>query len=158
MTPLHPSIVHFPIVLMISAAGLYIAATISRKPLLDVVAFVFHCVGLISCIVAIFTGDFATSQLTPNSYLEAMIQQHEQLVTIATYGFGLLLIWAFLRQKTTFLAERIAFLLLFVGLNVLTGVGARIGGRMVYEKRAGVTLIECGESMPPIRNEESKAE
>ncbi len=141
MTPLHPAIVHFPIVLMVSAAGLYIAGWWTRKPLVDVIAFVFHALGLLACITAIFTGDYQADHIVSNPLLDAAIRQHEALVTYATYGFGLLGIWAFLRQKSTLNWEKAIFVMLFVGLNVLIGIGAHAGGELVFGHGAGVARL-----------------
>ena len=138
MTPLHPAIVHFPIVLLIAAAGLYIAGWSTRKPLIDVIAFVFHALGLVACIAAIFSGDYQADHIVSNPLLDAAIRQHEALVTYATYGFGLLGIWAFLRQKSTLNWEKAIFVILFVGLNVLIGIGAHAGGELVFGHGAGV--------------------
>jgi periplasmic mercuric ion binding protein len=132
MTPLHPLLVHYPIVLLVVAAGFYIAGMALRKPLLDVIGFVFHALGLAACIVVIFTGDYEADRIATDPALKAMIQRHESLVTYATYGFGMLGIWAFLRQKSQVMLEKVGFIVLFVGLNVLIGIGAHVGGEMVY--------------------------
>lgn len=129
-------IVHFPIVLLFAAAGLYVAAMVRRHPILDLVAFVFHALGLVACLLAIFTGDFEAEKITTPA-VQAIARQHEALVTYATYGFGLMGIWAFLRQKSEVRAERIAFLVCFIALTVLLAFGGRLGGKLVFEHGVG---------------------
>jgi uncharacterized membrane protein len=136
MTPLHPSIVHFPIVLLLAAAGLYLAGWIGRKPHLEAIGFIFHAIGVVFCIAAILTGDMEAERF--DSRVEGLVSQHELMGTVATYGFGLLGIWAFLRQKTTIFIEKIAFIVLYLGLYVYMGLGASLGGEMVYEHGLGV--------------------
>jgi uncharacterized membrane protein len=142
MAPLHPFVVHFPIVLLLAAAGLYVASLFTRKLQLDIVGFIFHALGLVACIVAIFTGDYEADTILAHPTIMAHIERHETTVTLATYGFGLLGIWALLRQKTRFMAERVAFVLLFVGLNAWIGFGAMLGGEMVFSHGVGVAPMQ----------------
>jgi uncharacterized membrane protein len=136
--PLHPTIVHFPPVLLLSAAVLYALGIIGKKPQMELIAFGFHVAGLLACILAIFTGDFDADFVATDIRLEPAISKHENIVTIATYAFGMLGIWAFLRQKTRFPLEKAAFLVAFVGLVVMLFVGAHFGGKLVYEEGVGV--------------------
>ncbi len=138
MTPLHPSIVHFPIVLLIAAGGLYVVGGLLKKPSVERIGFVFHAAGLLGCILAIFTGDYQADHIASNATIDALVQRHESMVTMATYGFGMLGIWAFVRQQSTLKLEKIAFAVLFVGLNVFLGFGAHVGAEMVYDHGAGV--------------------
>jgi uncharacterized membrane protein len=144
--PLHPSIVHFPPVLLAAAAVLYGLGLALKRRELDRVAFGFHVAGLLFCIVAIFTGDFEAGliKVDPANQpaLHAAMDRHENLVMTATYGFGLMGIWAFLRQKSTLKWERLAFAGLFLGWVVLLFIGAHLGGKMVYEQGAGVRPVQ----------------
>lgn len=135
---LHPTLVHFPPVLLLSAAALYALGILRKKPNLELIAFGFHVAGLLACILAIFSGDFDADFVSTDARLEAAISKHENIVTIATYAFGVLGIWAFLRQKTRFILEKVAFLVAFVGLVVMLFVGAHFGGKLVYEEGVGV--------------------
>jgi uncharacterized membrane protein len=136
MTPLHPAIVHFPIVLLLSAGGLYVAGWLMRKPSVETIGFVFHALGVVACILAILSGDIEADRVYAQG--EDRLSQHELLGTIATYGYGILAIWAFLRQKSSFFAEKIGFLILFFGLYGCIAIGASIGGEMVYLDGRGV--------------------
>jgi uncharacterized membrane protein len=138
MMPLHPSIVHFPPVLLLSAAVLYLLAVIRPKHWAEVAGFAFHVSGLIFCILTIFSGDYEASRIATNEAIRALMGRHENLVMMATYGFGMLAVWAFLRQRTRFLWERIAFLVSFLSLIGLLWFGAHLGGRLVYEHGGGI--------------------
>ena len=69
-------------------------------------------------------------------------EQHEMLGMISAWGFGLLVVWAYLRQKSEVLLEKMGFVTLFIGFAVVLGYGAHLGGKMVYEKGAGIAPME----------------
>jgi uncharacterized membrane protein len=142
MMPLHPSIVHFPPVLLVAAAILYGMGITLRKPTMEIVGFGFHVAGLIFCIVAIFTGDYEAERIAMNPVIREGIHRHENLVMMATYGFGMMGIWAFLRQKSNILWEKFVFVLVFSSLVVLLFVGAHLGGKMVYHHGAGIAPLQ----------------
>jgi uncharacterized membrane protein len=137
MIPIHPSIVHFPIVLLLAAAGLYLAGWIGRKPQVEAIGFIFHALGVVACIAAILTGDIEADRL--DTRVERLVSQHEFMGTVSTYGFGILGIWAFLRQKSTIFIEKLAFVILFIGLYVFMAIGSRLGGELVYRYGKGVS-------------------
>lgn len=146
--PLHPSIVHFPPVLLLAAAVLYTLGILRKAPQMQLIAFGFHVAGLVFCILAIFTGDYEADRIATDPALKALMERHENLVMMATYGFGMLGLWAFLRQKTTLGWERIAFLGAFVGLLTLLLVGAHQGGRMVFVHGAGTAPAQIQKTSP----------
>jgi uncharacterized membrane protein len=141
MMPLHPSIVHFPPVLLLAAAVLYALGLWRKQTIFQVTGFGFHVAGLVFCIVAIFTGDFESSKITAGPELKELMERHENLLMVATYGFGMLGIWAFLRQKSNFTLERIGFVTVFVALLGLMLFGAHQGGKMVYLHGAGTATF-----------------
>lgn len=138
-TPLHPLIVHFPPVLLLVAGVLYLLGWILKRPGLDIVGFFLHAAGLIACIASIFTGDFEADRFNSNPQLHQLIEDHESLVTMATYAFGMLGLWAFLRQKSTLLWERLAYLFAFTAVTAVLLIGAHRGGTLVYGHGVGVT-------------------
>lgn len=142
MMPLHPFVVHFPPALLTAAAVLYAAGFLLRRPAVEVVGFCFHAAGLALCILAIFTGDYESDRIGTDAAIRDLMERHENAVMIATYGFGMLGIWAFLRQKSTLWWEKLSFLVAFTGLVALMLVGAHIGGKMVYEHGAGIAPMQ----------------
>lgn len=138
-TPLHPLIVHFPPVLLLVAGVFYILGWAMKRPGLDIIAFCLHAAGLVACIAAIFTGDFEADRFNSDAQLHELIERHESLVMIATYAFGMLGLWAFLRQKSGILLERIGFLIAFWAVTGVLLIGAHRGGILVYEHGVGVS-------------------
>lgn len=151
--PLHPSIVHFPIVLLILAGGCYIAHLFVKGHKLDLIAFFLHAGGLAGCVAAILTGDFAESSMVQTPEIHEMVEQHEQLGMLSAYAFGILGVWAFLRQKSQIKLERIVFVLLFTGVIGMMGFSSHLGGKMVYEKGAGVLPMQ-----PILEHQRSKTD
>lgn len=149
MIPLHPAIVHFPPVLLLSAAVLYLIGLIRKQPNLETIAFFFHAAGLLACIAAIFTGDYEADRIAQNAAIHEMVERHEFTVMLATYGFGMLGIWAFLRQKSQIAVEKIAFVVAFVALTGLLGFGAHLGGDMVFGEGAGVVPMQNQIKLDP---------
>lgn len=142
MTPLHPAIVHFPPVLLFAAAILYILGLVLKQSNLDKMGFFFHAAGLLACLAAIFTGDYEADRIPQNAEIHEIVERHEFLVMLATYGFGILGVWAFLRQKSTIAFEKIGFVCAFIALTIVIGIGAHLGGEMVFEHGAGVQPME----------------
>jgi uncharacterized membrane protein len=140
--PLHPFIVHFPLVLLLAATGFYVAGAFTKKSNWEVAGFVLHVLGLVTCIAAILTGDAQAKVIAQDAAIHGKAELHETMVMIATYGFGGLAIWAFLRQKSTLWLEKVGFLSLFLGLNALLLLGAHVGGEMVYVHGAGVAPMQ----------------
>ncbi len=149
MIPLHPAIVHFPPVLLISAAVLYVIGLIRKNAQLETIGFFFHAAGLLACIAAIFTGDYEADRIAQNTAIHEIVERHEFFVMLATYGFGMLGIWAFLRQKSEIAIEKIGFVVLFVALTGFLGFGAHLGGDMVFGEGAGVVPMQEQIKMNP---------
>ncbi|MEM0995581.1 MAG: DUF2231 domain-containing protein [Bacteroidota bacterium] len=142
MIPLHPSVVHFPVALLIAAGICYVAHLFVKQYRLDVVGFFLHAGGLLGCVAAILTGDYTESNIVQNEQIHSLAERHEQMGMIATYAFGILGVWAYLRQQSNIFAERIVFTVVFVGVIGLLGYGSHLGGRMVYEEGAGVIPMQ----------------
>ena len=160
MVPLHPSVVHFPIALLIAAGICYLAHLFLKDRKLDVVGFFLHAGGLLGCIAAIMTGDYAESNMVQTERIHELVELHEQLGMLSAWAFGLLGVWAYLRQKSNIFVERLVFTVLFVGLLGMLGYGSHLGGKMVYEEGAGVVPMKPileqqrskGKTSPPIEN------
>lgn len=149
MTPLHPSIVHFPIVLFISAGMLYLLGMLLKRQHLEKTAFFFHAAGLLMAVAAIFTGDYEADRITQSAEMHEVVEKHESMVMLATYGFGMLGIWAFLRQRSRIKFEKIGFLVLYFALMGLIGLGAHEGGELVFEHGAGVVPMQDQQPAHP---------
>ena len=138
MPPLHPAIVHFPIALMFAAGALYLAGFLRKTDILLKAAFAMHIAGLVFGVVAILTGDYAEGQLIQNTTIHAIAELHETLAMVAIWAFALLAVWAYVRHSSQKKAEKIAFIVLLLGVIGVTGYAAHLGGTMVYQHGAGV--------------------
>jgi uncharacterized membrane protein len=104
--------------------------------------FVLHLSSLIFCIVAILTGDYEESRIAQTPAIHQLAETHETLAMVATWGLGLLAVWAYLRQQASSPLERIAFLLAYFGMIGLIGYSAHLGGAMVFGHGAGVAPMQ----------------
>lgn len=142
MTPFHPIVVHFPIVLLIVAGVFYVLHFFLKNHSLDKIGFFLHAAGLLACIAAILTGDYAESQLIQTHDMHELVEEHEMQGMITTYAFGVLAVWAFLRHRANLQLEKIVFTVVFwLGIGFM-GVAADHGGKLVYEMGAGVAPME----------------
>ncbi len=142
METLHPKIVHFPIAMLFLAGVCYLLHLFIKNQHLDRFGFFLHLGGTLATVAAIFSGNYAESSIVQTEAIHHIVEEHEFLGMLTGWSFGLLLVWAYLRQKTRFLIERIAFIVIFVlGLGVLT-IGAAHGGELVYDHGAGVKPME----------------
>lgn len=142
MDPLHPKIVHFPIAFLFGAGICYLLMIFIKNQRLDRFGFFLHVAGLLGCIAAILTGDYAESGIVQTERIHEIVEEHEFQGMVAAWAFGLLGVWAFLRAKSKFMAEKIVFILVFwLGLGWLTIASAH-GGQLVYDEGAGVKPME----------------
>ena len=142
METLHPKIVHFPVAMLILAGVCYLLHFFIKNQRLDRFGFFLHLGGTIATVAAIFSGNYAESTIVQTEAIHEIVEEHEFLGMLTGWSFGLLLVWAYLRHKTKFMIEKVAFMLIFVlGLGILT-IGAAHGGELVYEHGAGVKPME----------------
>lgn len=135
---LHPKIVHFPIAFLFGAGICYLLHFFIKGQRLDRFGFYLHVAGLLGCVAAILSGDYAESAMVQTREIHHIVEEHEFQGMVTAWAFGLLAVWAFLRSKTKFMIERIVFTVVFVlGLGWLT-IAADHGGQLVYEQGAGV--------------------
>lgn len=140
--PLHPLIVHFPIALLIFSAFIYIAWLITGRQSLAQMGFIAHMAGMVGSIAAFLSGDAAEEAVVHTHEIHEILELHESLGMLASYGFAALAVWAFLRRNSKVIYEKAGFVILFVGLNVMLGITAHLGGKMVYEEGAGIIPME----------------
>ena len=155
MAPLHPKLVHFPIVLLMTAGVLYVLSLFLKGKGLEKLGFFLHAAGLLTSIAAILSGDYAESNIIQTEKIHELVESHETFAMIATWAFGLLGVWAYLRQKSEVAIEKIAFVLLFWGVMGTMAYTAQVGGQLVYEEGAGVAPMQ--PHLEDIRNREQNS-
>ena len=130
--PLHPMLVHFPIVFWTVAAAAYIASAAGVTELADVLAKFANGAGLIMAMLAMLAGLFELRSIDRSS--EAMRVATWHLMIMATVWVCFLL--ALMLPMSTELdhaTAQLAAVACAVAGFLLMGVGGWLGGRLVYE-------------------------
>ncbi len=145
--PFHPVIVHFPIVLIILSGLLYAWSfwkkDLQYNPLIEII----HIAGLLFTGIAIFSGQQAEVDVAHTPEIHKMMELHARLGWVCVWLLGLLFLWAKLRIGRWKMLENLLFVVVLWATIFIMGYGSHIGGKMVYEKGAGVipmkeTLME----------------
>lgn len=76
--PLHPAVVHFPIVLLLLAAPVAVVAVFGRSRCLPVIAAVLLGLGALGAVVAVQTGENESERVAETPALEAVMEEHEE--------------------------------------------------------------------------------
>jgi uncharacterized membrane protein len=139
---LHAAIVHFPIVLLAVAGVLYLLQLVQPARFAGPHAFWAHVAGTVGLAMAVLSGNAAESEAIHTEAIHELIEQHELLGFASLWGFGLLLLWRFLRRGTPKRMLDLAFVAVFAVLLGLVAYSSHIGGEMVYEKGVGVAPMK----------------
>ena len=150
-SPLHPAVVHFPIVLLLLGSVVAVAAAFIRRWQLPGIAAVLFLLGAAGAVTAVQTGEREGEMAGETPAIESLVDQHEE--------------WA---ERTQIVAIVVALLAIGAAfmtrwpvatraLGVATAVGALVstwcvietghyGGQLVYRHGAGVNLAPVGAS------------
>lgn len=130
--PLHPMLVHFPIVLWTVAAGAYVVSAAGMIEPADAIAKFANGAGLIMALLAMIAGLFEL--LTIDSRSEAMRVATWHMMIMATvwvcFLVALMLSIATGQDRST---AQLAVVACAVAGFLLMTVGGWFGGRLVYE-------------------------
>jgi uncharacterized membrane protein len=141
---LHPLVVHFPIALLVTAAGLDVVGwTLRCNRSLRFVATVLYVLGTLTIVATYFTGRAAAATIWLPGMAHAAVKEHWDWAFRTTWFFGILtvvrlvLLW---RARADPRRVLIAALTLagLVGVVLLGETGDR-GGRLVYQYGVGIT-------------------
>lgn len=146
---IHPMLVHFPIVLLITAVALDIIMLLIKKDLasrqcLPLVALAALLLGTLSAGVAAVFGDMALDKAVSLGFPSGPLETHETLalITIAVFSLhGLLRLLAFWRSYP--LQGIIGWISAFPGMvgGVLLIATAYYGGELVYHLGVNVAPV-----------------
>ncbi|MEZ5924024.1 MAG: DUF2231 domain-containing protein [Hyphomicrobiaceae bacterium] len=149
---IHPALVHFPIVFVISLLAVDVYAVWRGVPLtphsgLGRASIILTALAALSAIAAFIFGDRAFDIALAAGTPEAVLEPHEQMGTMTTAfiaGWAVLRGLAFWRQLAigTLLAGGVVLAeVVLVGLILTT---ALYGGQLVYEHGVGVIAHSAG--------------
>ena len=137
--PIHPSLVHFPIALLVTGAFAAILFRILRKPQAELWGVYSLLVGWALTLPALITGLIDKNAITPGSPADAVANLHTTLMIAMWITFGMALYLYFMwRKKDQLTGGKVwiwfGLLLLAVILIILAG---HQGARLVYELGVG---------------------
>ena len=137
METVHPLIVHFPIALLLTSAGLDLAAVALRRPTLHRIALWNLVLGTLGAGAAVWTGLRAEEVAKHSFEIWRIITLHKRLgfctLILGLMGGGARLIT---RDRLSPTARGGTMLLAVLMATTLTW-GAYLGGRLVYECGVG---------------------
>lgn len=153
--PLHPAIVHFPIVLILLGCGAAVVATVWRKTHLPGLAALLLVLGALGCWAAVKSGESDGGLLEGGSPpREALVDAHENWAkrTLAISTFA-----AFAAATSVMGARWPRFARTVAVLAALASVAAAYsvyqtghrGGQLVYQHGAGVALAASKSAPAP---------
>jgi uncharacterized membrane protein len=130
--PLHPTLVHFPIVFWTVAVAAYVSVVVAASDSATMIAKYSNGAGLIMALVAMIAGLLELRSIDSGSAAMRVATQHMMMMATAWFCFLLammLSISAGLDRVTAQFAEVAA-----AGVGfLLMSVGGWFGGRLVYE-------------------------
>lgn len=143
--PLHPSLIHFPIALVVVGAVAEAAYIGIRKPWLRFFGPILLTCALLGATAAYFTGTAAGDKATDQGVPEKVVDKHENAAVIAFASIGLaaILSWA-TRAKDKGMQISATVAIVAAGLTLYA---AHLGGRLVFIQGAG-HVTEAGVPVP----------
>lgn len=154
-SPLHPAVVHFPVVLLILGAFVSVLAVFFRRWSLPVAAAVLLGLGALGSFAAIVTGE-QDEERAEVVAPEALLEQHEdaasqtRLAAIVATFFACVSValarWPIMARTAGAAAAVVA-----VSATLLVARTGNLGGRLVYDYGAGIHAVTAASKAPASR-------
>lgn len=137
---LHPTIVHFPIALLLTSIIFDIVSVLRPRPTFQELALYLLILGVVGAIAAGVSGDRAGEAVAHLPALRPAVEQHADFATGTIWLFILLLLARlYLLIKGRFVSGlRTAYLVISLIAGGLLATTSYLGGRLVYEHGVGV--------------------
>ncbi len=130
--PIHPMLVHFPIVLWTVAAGAYVASAAGMSEPFDMIARFANAGGLIVAVLAMLAGALELRSIASQSEAMRVATWHMMVMATAWVCFLVALMLS-VSPGLDHSTARIAAAGCAAAGFLLMGVGGSYGGRLVYE-------------------------
>ena len=148
LSSLHPIVIHFPIVFLISYFILELLNFFLRKTNLKKVSIFTLFLGVIGGVVSVLTGNQAFQSLAGKSWITQyhryFIEQHEFYASLTMWFFFAILVFeiiTFIKYKKEVRRQYIFIIFAIVGFYLIYQT-ASIGGILVYELGIGTELLK----------------
>lgn len=138
----HPLIVHFPIALLLCASILSVIGLFHRRGLFKEMIYWILLMGVISCLLAIYTGLEDEKEVVGDYKVKELLQTHKRNAFILTGLFTMLLLWISIRKRRMRIMEYCAwsFFLVLGGFSV--AYQGHLGASMVYQQGTGIKALK----------------
>jgi len=149
--PLHPAIIHFPIVLSLVALLFELVARHPRARSLEGAAGLLVLLAAVSSVVAVVTGNAAHDDAVVPPAAAALVARHEQIGELAMWT---LLVVAAARIALSWrgwfagIVPWVYVLALALGA-ALVSVNGYLGGKMVFDHGVGTGPVQRQPATPP---------
>lgn len=153
-SPLHPAVVHFPIVLILLGTVAAVTAVFTRRWNLPALAAVMLALGAAGAVVAVQTGEREGEMVGETPAIERLLDQHEdwaertQTAAIVTAVLAIAAVFTRRWAKIARTAGVITALAAMAATWCVMETG-HYGGQLVYRHGAGVNLAPAGTTETP---------
>lgn len=145
MMNIHPMLVHFPIAFLLAFFAVDAVAVLAKKPSWREVASWFLYLGTVAAAFTVLAGFIAADTVPHGDNVHAIMERHEHFGISVLSLATVLSLW---RMKTGAALHGIAnglFLSTAAILCLLLGLGADLGGLMVYKYGVAVAAVPVPE-------------
>jgi uncharacterized membrane protein len=150
-SPLHPALVHFPIVLILLGSVVAVAAAFIRRWHLPVIAAALFVLGALGTVIAVQTGEREGELVGETPAIEQILDQHEkwaERTQLAAIIVALLAVAAAVTSRWPRAARTLGGVAAAGALAATWCVAetGHYGGQLVYRHGAGVNLASAGST------------
>jgi uncharacterized membrane protein len=140
----HPYIVHFPIALLVTYSILEITGIIFKKEFISKSALLILCLGVITALAAVFTGNLASEQFSNwTNESKALMIEHQSFATYLlwfVFLFSGFRIYLAIKKKFSGVVKYIFIILALIVIFLVYETGIR-GGNLVKKFGVGTEMI-----------------
>jgi uncharacterized membrane protein len=134
---LHPKLVQFPLVLLLSGLLFDLVGLIRRSAKFHWAALILSCAGVVTLLFAFICGIYAEVWAGRAGVPQDPIEWHEFVANVASWGFVILTAWRLLMNSGNRKALA-AYTAIGLCYYVLLGLTAYLGGQLVFHYGAAV--------------------